>query len=102
MCTRGSDPRELESPEPPAAARERLRLSATARVTLTVGIAQVRSRTPLTGGESVIKMGRILWESMNQKFADLSDELSRIEAAPAAYDGSPRYGAAVLDICRRL
>lgn len=67
-------------------------------VTLTVGVAQVQSHTALTDGESIIKMGQILWESLNQTYAALPNNLDRIETVLTAYNGSPRYGAEVLDI----
>lgn len=67
-------------------------------ITLTLGVAQVRSNTPLTDAESIIKMGQILWENINQTFAELPDKLSRFEAALTAYNGSPRYGAEVREI----
>lgn len=71
-------------------------------VKLTVGIAQVRSRTPLTDGESILKMGQILWRSINQTYAELPHKLNRFEAALSAYNGSPRYGAEVIEIYSRL
>lgn len=71
-------------------------------VQLTVGIAQVRSRKPMSDHDSILKMGQILWESWHQKFADLDDECVRLQATLTDYNGSVKYSREVIEIMRTL
>lgn len=67
---------------------------------LTVGIAQVRSSTPLTDEESINRLGQIL------RSPDLSSEkqpsLQALRAALIDYNGSKAYASNVIEIYKML